>query len=292
MDKKELVCGSCGGPLIIDYGKQTLVCKFCGVTCDYRYYAEDDIIAIADRFLAEGQSKSARDAYMFLLGKEPHSEHALTKVMLIDHHLKDVSDLLEPDVMKRINGDPGSDAWILEQAEGDSIGRLKNIHDLITYTLRAAGTDSRLKETGSKIKEIEDRIREVQFSLDPGSISEKTGEVLSSDTVRKQIRKRYTLFLILILAISILGSVPLFLMKGGIGFGIFIFAAILLPSGISTLIRFKRETDKVSLEESKVKRWTELDTDLSSLREEQAGLQAEYEEVRRKIEECRGKVMS
>ena len=42
------ICKSCGGPLDIDIDRQLYICPFCGVTYDYDYFREDNVMAIAE----------------------------------------------------------------------------------------------------------------------------------------------------------------------------------------------------------------------------------------------------
>ena len=44
-EKKIHLCDACGGHLKVDLEKQIYTCPFCGVTYDYEYFKEDDIIS-------------------------------------------------------------------------------------------------------------------------------------------------------------------------------------------------------------------------------------------------------
>ena len=53
---KSNVCKSCGGLLDIDLDRQVYVCQFCGVTYDYEYFREENVMDVAGRALAAGES--------------------------------------------------------------------------------------------------------------------------------------------------------------------------------------------------------------------------------------------
>lgn len=89
-------CDKCGGALLIDIEKQIYICPFCGVTFDYDYFREDNVMDIADRALARGEFGSAKEAYEFMLQKEPHNFKALRGLLFCTlkvnkiHPIKDI----------------------------------------------------------------------------------------------------------------------------------------------------------------------------------------------------------
>ena len=48
---KSHVCNMCGGLLDIDLDRQMYICPFCGVTFDYEYFREDNVLEIANKAL-------------------------------------------------------------------------------------------------------------------------------------------------------------------------------------------------------------------------------------------------
>ncbi len=79
---KSNVCKSCGGLLDIDVDRQVYVCQFCGVTYDYEYFREDNVLDVGGRALAEGEFNSAKEAFEFMLKKDPHNREALLGLFL------------------------------------------------------------------------------------------------------------------------------------------------------------------------------------------------------------------
>ena len=44
LNVKKHTCPTCGGQLRVDLSRQMYECPFCGVTFDYAYFNEDDVI--------------------------------------------------------------------------------------------------------------------------------------------------------------------------------------------------------------------------------------------------------
>jgi len=84
----------CGGPLDIDFDRQLYVCSHCGVTHDYEYFREDDVYTKARKALAAGEFGAAKDAYDFILSKDPHDFEALCGLILCRNKKKTMSSIL------------------------------------------------------------------------------------------------------------------------------------------------------------------------------------------------------
>ena len=94
---KSNLCPTCGGLLDIDLDKQVYVCPFCGVTFDYEYFREDNVKEVASKAIRRSEYGSAKDAYDFMLAKDPHDFEALRGLFLCKNKWKSMS------VMRRDN---------------------------------------------------------------------------------------------------------------------------------------------------------------------------------------------
>lgn len=74
---KSNICKQCGGLLDIDIDRQVYICPFCGVTFDYEYFREDNVLEIARKAVVRNEFGSAKDAYDYMLKKDPHNFEAL-----------------------------------------------------------------------------------------------------------------------------------------------------------------------------------------------------------------------
>ena len=91
---KSHLCNSCGGLLDIDIDRQLYICPFCGVTYDYEYFREDNVVDIATRALNRSEFGSAKEAYDFIIKKDPHSFEALRGMFLCACKWKTISPII------------------------------------------------------------------------------------------------------------------------------------------------------------------------------------------------------
>ncbi len=100
---KKHSCPSCGGQLRVNQDGQMYECPFCGVTYDYEYFREDDVLSRASQFLRNGEWVAATDAYDFLLTKEPHNFEALLGKILAAAHMKRQEDMSNIELFRSID---------------------------------------------------------------------------------------------------------------------------------------------------------------------------------------------
>ena len=138
---KKHTCPTCGGQLIVNEKRQMYECPFCGVSFDYEYFREDDVLERAGRALTAGEFQSAKEAYDFMLTKEPSNFEALRGKILISANMRGTSELRQANRFERFGYAP----------------ILKSIDNAIEHSLEEhKGYFSKMKElfeTGSKYKE-------------------------------------------------------------------------------------------------------------------------------------------
>ncbi len=93
VELKKHTCPTCGGQLQVNLDKQMYDCPFCGVSFDYSYFREDDVLARAERFRLSEEWIAANDAYDFMLSKDPHNFCALRGKVLVAAHIRKGFDL-------------------------------------------------------------------------------------------------------------------------------------------------------------------------------------------------------
>ena len=98
-------CPTCGGNLRIDTVRQMYECPFCGLTFDYDYFREDNVLELAEKSMRVGEFGSARRAYEFMLEKEPHNFAALRGLTLIAMNQKHVAALSNMETYRKFNFD-------------------------------------------------------------------------------------------------------------------------------------------------------------------------------------------
>ncbi|MBR5976106.1 MAG: hypothetical protein IK020_13140 [Clostridiales bacterium] len=129
---KKHTCPTCGGQLTINEVRQMYECPFCGVSFDYEYFREDDVLDRAARALRAGEYVSARDAYDFMLQKEPHNFIALRGKILVAANAKSMREFQQPNRLRNTGFervDPQVDAAI-EQAKPEHKAYFTKLQEL------------------------------------------------------------------------------------------------------------------------------------------------------------------
>ena len=100
---KKHTCPTCAGQLIINQERQMYECPFCGVTFDYEYFREDDVLSRADRFLKSSQWDAAVDAFDFMLAKDPHNFIVLRGKILAVSHMHSLAEMANLQYQEKVN---------------------------------------------------------------------------------------------------------------------------------------------------------------------------------------------
>lgn len=127
------LCSSCGGPLIIDVDAQLYKCPYCGVTYDYEYFREEDVLSKGMSALRRGEFKSATEAFDFILAKDPHDYLALRGSLLAKARVTGVKELNKADVLLAIpygKVNAGEEIEAAAEEDKEYFAKLKNIFDL------------------------------------------------------------------------------------------------------------------------------------------------------------------
>ena len=94
---KSNLCKQCGGLLDIDLDRQVYICPFCGVTFDYEYFREDNVKELARKAMKRNEFGAAKDAYEFMLKKDPHDFEALRGLFLCDNRWRTIHSIANTD---------------------------------------------------------------------------------------------------------------------------------------------------------------------------------------------------
>lgn len=156
---KSNLCPTCGGLLSIDLDKQVYVCPFCGVTFDYEYFREDDVKDTAAKAISRGEYGSAKDAYDFMLTKDPHDFEALRGRFICENKWQNMN-VMKDD--REVNVSP--DEPTLLKAIGDCLPEHKAyfekvreaLSELDHYKELTAEAENITKERSSEQKALND----------------------------------------------------------------------------------------------------------------------------------------
>ena len=87
------ICPSCAGALSIDLDKQMYVCTYCGITFDYEYFREDNVLQIGSQALKNSEFNSASKAYDYALEKNPHNFEAIKGSLCSDMKWRNIDQI-------------------------------------------------------------------------------------------------------------------------------------------------------------------------------------------------------
>lgn len=158
---KSNLCPTCGGLLNIDLEKQMYVCTFCGVSFDYEYFREDNVKEVASTALQREEYGSAKDAYDFMLAKDPHDFEALRGLFLCKSEWTGMDRMLKDEDVQVSADDPALqdaiDKCLPEnrpyfEKVREALSELRHYRDLLD---EAKGIDDKKDTTIKKLSELE-----------------------------------------------------------------------------------------------------------------------------------------
>jgi len=164
-------------------------CPFCGITYDYEYFREDDVLSRASEFLRRGEWVAATDAYDFLLTKEPHNFEALLGKILAAAHMKRQEEMANIELFRSMD--------------------YKKVKDCIRQALR--DTDSTHKDYFEKVQELFSRGEEYYASKDniEDLMQRRKMQKSKLEAIKKEISD--PLVLLMLIAIPLVGFGVFFL---------------------------------------------------------------------------------
>ena len=170
-ERKIHLCDACGGHLEVDLERQVYRCPFCGVTYDYAYFKEDDVLSMAQTYEERGELDAALDAYKFYLTKDPHDTRSLKRVMLLTYGLTDINKLRRPDVIANLKADPKETEWIVESAPEKDREYFETLQEIFVTAKKYRDLCPRLKSIDEKIKEGDKVVGQINGRIDSCDIT-------------------------------------------------------------------------------------------------------------------------
>lgn len=102
MKLKGYTCPGCGGALIVDEALKVYRCEYCGVTYDYNYFMRDDVLERAFSYINHQEYRAAKEAFEFVLLKEPNNAIAYEGLLLTRAELRDLKMLRKTEVFEKL----------------------------------------------------------------------------------------------------------------------------------------------------------------------------------------------
>ena len=197
-DVKKHICPTCGGSLIVNVERQMYECPFCGVTFDYDYFREENVLGIAAQALTNNEFTSAGRAYDFMLEKEPNNFEALRGKALIAMEIPKIDDIKRISLFSKLNFETANEE--IERAIESS-----KPQDREYFT-----TMKDIVDAGHEYTEDEDKLKTLrdEKSKSVSTLSELVSErdtvfIYSSSRIRTRKAVFLTLFCYLVLCLII-----------------------------------------------------------------------------------------
>ena len=251
---KSHVCKMCGGLLDIDLDRQVYVCSFCGVTYDYEYFREDNVLEVARKSLARGEFGAAKDAFDFILKKNPHDFEALRGLFLCVNRWRTMSPILKSE------GVHFSDSLKeLVYAKDNCLPEHKDYFEMICEAARLNG---KYKENRLEAQKIDDKrsveVKTLNYLKDEFMIYDSKFVTFVHQLMEKKTAKGESVFsIILILSVTIIAFLTFLF---GWWIPVVFAAIIILITVVYNVKKYNRLGEiqgSIDLSESKIEKMSE-----------------------------------
>ena len=171
-------CKMCGGALEIDLDRQVYRCNYCGITYDYEYFREDNVAEVAQTALERSEFGAAKDAYEFILKKDPHDFAALRGLLLCTCKWKSIHPILH---MSRVylKEDTPELTYAMDNCLPDQKKYFDEIHDILSLK-------DEYKETIDQTKDIETKTaaeRQIRNSIQDAIDSNENAPLIDAKLI-------------------------------------------------------------------------------------------------------------
>ena len=197
------ICPTCGGVLDIDLERQMYICSYCGVTFDYEYFREEEMMEHAYKMLKSSQFVAAADEFDFLLTKDPHDISAIKGAVMAAACIPEIRSLSDEKAVITVDPKAGrrACAGFSEGLDNEGKAYLEKFEKLLELILSYQEDDASVKDLTVKRKrdyvhlnriykdmyEIEDR---TIIAYDPDAVKKYDIEKAKIDKMSDEIRRR------------------------------------------------------------------------------------------------------
>ena len=202
-----------------------MICRSCGNTYDYDYFAEENLLKEADKTLAHKNFYAAKDMYEFMLDKEPSNLKALKGLILANNNVVRIYDIAQ----KIKDGTFSIASFNLEKYRSSSDSGAKGFFEKTDKILSLYKDYISLKKAQKK---LEDEAGDTE--LEYADVSYGLLYYASGETLKKTVLITSIVFVGLLIFILVFGTTGFastgfisFLIVVMIALAIVIFAALL-----------------------------------------------------------------
>ena len=241
---KAHTCPTCGGQLKTNFELNMYECPFCGVNFDYEYFREDDVLKKGYDALEKGEFSSAKDAFSFMLSKEPHNFMALRGKIFAISHISHFKDLEKADAFKNIHYSVTDCEDVIMAADLQDREYFTELQALLAKAQAMADCDKENQEVVNKRKALARDLKNLSYDVEQNYVKTRGGEQHPKDVIKSFIFGAVMIFVLDLLpelGLLVNGDVRGFLIVLLITLGIIgLLALILAPITIPKLNRIKK----------------------------------------------------
>ncbi|MBR3142619.1 MAG: hypothetical protein IKF09_05620 [Clostridiales bacterium] len=158
---KSNLCPTCGGLLDIDLDKQMYICPFCGVSFDYEYFREDNVKEVASKAVRRSEFGSAKDAFDFMLSKDPHDFEALRGLFLCKNKWTDM-DQMHHDSEVQVSADEPTLLNAIEKCRPEYKAYFEKVREALKELRHYRDLKTEAKSISKKKEKVLETLRGIQ----------------------------------------------------------------------------------------------------------------------------------
>lgn len=227
---KAHTCPTCGGQLKTNFELSMYECPFCGVNFDYEYFREDDVLKKGYDALEKGEFSSAKDAFAFMLTKEPHNFMALRGKIFAISHIIHLKDLEKADAFKNIHYSVKDCEDAIMASDPQDREYFVELQALLVKAQSLANCDKENQEVLDKRKTLGRELKNLSYHVEQNYVRTRDGQQHPKDVIKTTIVGG-----ILVFAIDMVPGLGL-LLNGDVRGTIIVLLATLGLIGILALI--------------------------------------------------------
>ena len=227
---KAHTCPTCGGQLKTNFEQNMYECPFCGVNFDYEYFREDDVLKKGYKALEKGEFSSAKEAFSFMLTKEPHNFMALRGKIFAVSHISHFKDLEKADAFKNIHYSVTDCEDAIMAADPQDREYFAELQALLSEAQRLSECDKENQAVREKRKKLGGELKNLSYHVEQNYVTTRDGKQHPKDVI-----KTFIVGAILVFVIDMVPGIGL-LLDGSVKGTIIVLLATLGLIGIMALI--------------------------------------------------------
>ena len=137
------------------------ICPFCGVSFDYEYFREDNVKEVASKAVRRSEFGSAKDAFDFMLSKDPHDFEALRGLFLCKNKWTDM-DQMHHDSEVQVSADEPTLLNAIEKCRPEHKAYFEKVREALKELRHYRDLKAEAKSISKKKEKVLETLRGIQ----------------------------------------------------------------------------------------------------------------------------------